>query len=229
MLKRSAWVFVLGAAALFSGCGGGGDSPPGTDPSFPLLAGYRARISAGATDNFTVSGTCTGTATFSESAPTAATFEGVQGFATVQTATLSLINCTPATGSVSGTSYHDSNYAPLGTSVPDLVYEKFATTPSPLPASVKVGDTAVYATLTAYTDSSKSVTTGQEVLSYVIEADTAGTAVVNFIARSYDTSNQLLSTQQSRYRIAADGTLTTISVDLQYSTTSSTHLVFTKA
>ena len=91
-----------------------------------------------------------------------------------------------------------------------------------------MGDTAVYATLTTYTDSTKTVTTGQRILSYVVEADTADTAIVNLISKGYNTSNQLLFTQQSRLRISASGALTAVSIDVQYSTTSTNHLVYTK-
>jgi hypothetical protein len=230
--SRKLVIVISAATSLLSGCGGGGGGDGGgaapTPTSFPLQAGYRARIAGGSTDTFTVSGTCTGTATFTSGAATTSTFEGVSGFAAAQTATVSFTNCTPATSAVSGTGYYDGSYSPLGSSIPSVEYTKFLTAPPPLPASVKVGDTAVYATLTSYTDSTKSVTTGQRVLSYVIEADTANTAIGNLITKGYNASSQLLFTQQSRYRIAADGTLTVVSIDIQYSTTSTTHLVYTK-
>jgi hypothetical protein len=226
-------VLVVGAAiSLLAGCGGGGGDSGGattTVSSFPLQAGYRARIAGGSTDNFTVSGTCTGAATFTNGAATAATFEGVSGFAAAQTGTVSFTNCTPATNAVSGTGYYDGSYTPLGSSIPNVEYTKYLTAPPPIPTSVKVGDTAVYATLNTYTDSTKSVTTGQRILSYVVEVDTANTAIVNLISKGYNASNQLLFTQQSRYRIAADGTLSAVSIDVQYSTTSTTHLVYTKS
>jgi hypothetical protein len=216
---------------LFSGCGGGGDSGA-TTTSFPAQAGFRARIAAGSTDNFTLSGTCTGTATITNGAPTDSTFEGVPGFAATQTATatVNLTNCTPETNVISGTSYYDRSYTPLGSSIPGVEYAKFQ--PGPplplLPLAVKVGDTADYATLTTFTDSTKIIVTGQRVLSYVVEADTANTAVVNLVSKGYDMLHQPLFTQQSRYRIAADGTLTVLTIDVQYSTTSTTHLLYTK-
>ena len=66
-------------------------------------------------------------------------------------------------------------------------------------------------------------------LSYVVEADTANTAIVNLISKAYNTANQPLFTQQGRYRIAADGTLSVMTIDIQYSTTSTTHLIYTKS
>lgn len=231
-------VMALGTtSALLVGCGGGGgDAGSATTTNaatvttaFPLQAGYRARIVAGAADNFTVSGTCAGTAMITSSTAVVSTFEGVSGFASAQTATMNLSNCTPATNAVSGTSYFDASYAPLGSSTPGLEYAKFLTAPPPIAASVKVGDTTVFATLTTYTNSGKTVPTGQRVLSYVIEPDGASTAIVNLISKAYNLSGQLLYTEQSRYRIAADGGLTAVSIDVQYSTTSTVHLVYTKA
>jgi hypothetical protein len=52
-----------------------------------------------------------------------------------------------------------------------------------------------------------------------IEADGAGTAIVHLVVKSYDAAAQLLFTQQSRHRIAADGGLTLVSIDVQFSTT----------
>lgn len=230
--SRMLVTFVCAAASLVAGCGGGGsDAGGGTAPttSFPLQAGYRALIASGSTNNFTVSGTCLGTATFTAGAATASAFESIPGFAVTQTATVNFTNCSPATNAVSGTSYYDGSYAPLGSSIPGVEYTKFLTAPPPLPSSVKVGDTAVIATLATYTDSTKSVPTGQRVLSYVIEADTANTVIGNLITKAYNASSQPLFTQQTRYRIAADGTLTIVSIDIQYSTTSTTHLVYTKS
>lgn len=211
--------------------GGGGDSGGTTIAvtSFPLQAGYQARIKAGSNDNFTISGTCAGTAIIASGAATATVFEGTAGYAAAQTVTLNFTNCTPATNAVSGTGYFDASYAPIGSSIPGVLYEKVLTAPAAVPASVKVGDTAVVATTTVYADSTKAVITGQRVLSYVVEADTANTAIVNLISKAYNTANQPLFTQQGRYRIAADGTLSVMTIDIQYSTTSTTHLIYTKS
>ena len=230
-LPRSAVISLLVAFTVtLSACGGGeGDSGAGPAvTSFALRAGYQARIAAGASENFTVSGTCAGTANFTTSAATPATFEGVAGYSAGQTATLNVTNCTPATNAVTGTSYYDSSYSPLGSAIPGVEYAKFLTPPPPLPASVTVGDTAVYATLTVYSDSTKTTVTGQRELSYVVTADSSTTAFVTLIAKGYNASSQLLFTQQSKFRIAGDGTLTTVFIDVQYSTTSTTHLLYTK-
>ena len=230
---KSKFVFALFAAATLylSGCGGGGGDSGTTIAvtSFPLQAGYKARISAGAADNFSISGTCTGTANFTTGAATTATFEGVAGYAAPQTVTINLTNCTPASNAVTGTSYYDSNYTPLGSTIPGVEYAKFLTQPPAIPTSVKVGDTAVYATLNTYTDSTKTTSTGQRILSYVIESDTSVSAIANLISKQYNLASQLLFTQQTKYRLTADGSLTIISIDIQYSTTSTNHLLYTKS
>ena len=224
---------VIGTSLLLVACGGGGGGgstgPVVSTNSFPLRAGYTALVAAGAIDNFTISGTCAGSATITDSPAIASTFEGVAGFASTSTFTFTFTNCTPTSGADTSTTFYDANYTPLGISNPGGDYEKFQTVPPPLPASVMVGNTASYGTLIVYTDSSKTVTTGTRVFSYVVEADTASTAIINLISRSFDNASQLLGTQQSRYRIAANGSLTIVSIDTQLSTTSTTHLLLTKS
>jgi hypothetical protein len=63
----------------------------------------------------------------------------------------------------------------------------------------------------------------------LVEADSANTAIVNFIARDYDASGRLMETVQSRYRIDAGGALIRVSVDYQWSTISTTHLLLTRS
>jgi len=221
----------LGMTAL-AGCGGGGgDAGTATNlptTSYPLLAAYKASLVAGASTSYSVSGTCSGTATLSSAPTVAANFEGVAGYSSVQTTSMALNDCTPANSSTSSVDYYDANYTPLGTATVGEEYAAFKTAATALAASVRVGDSSTVGTMTLYADSTKSVTTGVRVLSYAVESDTATTAIVNFIAKDYDTANRLLSTQQVRYRLSTEGTLTASTIDVQNSTTSTTHLVFTK-
>lgn len=233
MTQRFSKVFILGTTvALMTGCGGGGDS--GTSAavsvvtSFPFQSSYQARIKAGSQDNYIISGTCSGTATQTNGATTSATFEGVPGFAASQTMTVQYSNCTPYSNAVSATSYFNAIYSLIGTSTPGVRYESLPIALS-IPVSVKVGDTAVLGTITVYADSSKNSVTGQRILSFVIEPDTASTAIVNYISKEYNAGNQLLTTVQSRYRLTSDGTVTSIGFDIQYSTTSTNHLIYTKS
>lgn len=216
--------------SVLFGCGGGGSGASGPIvTSFPLQSGYKARVASGSVTNYTISGTCSGSATVSVSAPTADTFEGAPALSATGTSTMNFANCTPSSIAATSTSYYDSNYNSLGHSTVGTEYGKFLTVPSPVPTSVKIGDTAVVGTETIYTDSTKTTTKGQRTRSYVIEADGASTstAIVNLITRDFNTANQLLFTDQNRYRIVANGALTPVSEDVQYSTTSTTHLVLT--
>jgi hypothetical protein len=75
---------------------------------------------------------------------------------------------------------------------------------------------------------SQTVTSGRYDFSYVIEPDTANTAIVNLTLKDYDAANTLISTQQNRFRLAMTGALVPISVDaVLYSTNPVTHLVWT--
>lgn len=211
-----------------AGCGGGGSSTPASVSSFPLQVGYKALVVAGQSNNFTVTGTCPGTATFTAGAALPATFEGVAGFSATGVLNVNLTNCTAASISNTATSYYDSNYAPIGSVSPPVSYAKFLTAPPTLPASVKVGDVGALSTLTVYTDGTKTTVAGQVVLSYVIESDTSASAIVNVISKGYNAANVLLITQQTRYRIDAAGTLTIVSIDLQASSVSTNHFLLTK-
>lgn len=230
MLKKTTKLCVAALAiGILSACGGGGSDAPAATPvaSFQWQSGYKAQLAAGSAANYTVSGTCAGTATSAASVPSAGTFEGATALVVTTTLTAALTNCTVASLALSGQNFYDSNYNLLGT-VTGNAYAKFLAPIAAIPTAIKVGDTALLGTETVYTNSTKTVVAGKVDASYIVEADTSTTAFVTVILRSYNASNQLLLTQQVKSRIAADGTLTAISNDMQYSTTSTTHLLFTK-
>ena len=220
------------AIALLSGCGGGGGGtgtatgPITSTLSFPLKSAQSALVASGFNKNFTISGTSSGSASLTRSAAAGgATFEGVSGrLSAVSTVTLTFTNCTPASSAGSITGYWDTNYTPLGSNVVSGDYSVYLTPPT-IPTSVTVGNTGIAGTLTSYTNSTKTVSAGHTDLSYVTEPDTASTAIVNLIGKTYNASNVLTSTSQDRYRIAATGALTLVSSDIQYSNGSTTHLI----
>ncbi len=208
-------------------CGGGGSSTaPSTTTTYPLRSGYQSLISQSEVNSFSISGTCTGTATETRSAAVPATFEGTTGVSTTTTLTGSYSNCTPASFASTGISYYDTNYKPLGSATPGSDYAVYSVTD--LPISVKVGDTAQFGTADVYSSSTKQVKTGTRTLSYAVETDSGNTAIINVITKAYNTSNQLLITQQSRSRINASGQFTAVSKDIQYSTTNTSHMLWTK-
>src|SRR5689334_22284340 len=106
--SRRAPTFLLAAflALLVAACGGGGGGGGGgtttttgggttvsSTSTFNVRSGYLARVTAGATDNYAVSGTCSGTAQIVNGATSAATFEGAPALAATQMATVNFTNC----------------------------------------------------------------------------------------------------------------------------------------
>lgn len=224
--------FTLSSAFLAACGGGGGGATTPTGPvasslSFPMQSGYRALVANGLSKSFTISGTCSGSGNKSSSAATtAATFEGVTGFSATSTTTISFTNCTPASTAVTSTAYFDSNYDPRGFSAVGVNYGVYQT-PLVIPITVTVGGTGTLGTENLYTDSTKATPNGSIVLSYVVEADSSTTAIVNLIAKIYNASGTLTATEQDRYRITATGALAPTSIDIQYANGSTNHLVFT--
>jgi hypothetical protein len=136
---------------------------------------------------------------------------------------MNFTNCTPATSVSTQTRYYDSNYLPTGSSRTSQ-YGVYLVAPT-LPTSVKVGDAGVIGTQTYYTSNTKATGDGRADSSYVIEADTATTAIVNVIAKFYNAAGTLTMTEQDRFRISADNKLTFISFNLQLSNGSTTNLI----
>lgn len=215
-------LFIL---ATLAGCGGGGSTsgPITSTLSFPLQSGLAKSVLTGSTTYFDISGSCHGSASMVDALPVAATFEGSAAKSALTTIKVQYTDCTPLTSSSSTTNFYDSNFIPLG-SISGSDYGLFVTPPT-IPVGVKVGDKGTIGTQILYADSTQAVQVGQEVISYVVEPDTANSAIVNLINKSYDSNGALTFTEQDRYRIIADGTLSPISSDLQDSNGSTTHLV----
>lgn len=233
----------LFTGTLLAGCGGGGGGgaaapaapvgPVTSTLSFPILQAYKAVIAAGATKSFAVSGSCTGTASkTSAPATTPAVFEtNPAALSAVTTLTFALANAPGVTGctaipATTSTSYFDSVYTPLGFNSPGVNYGVYLVAPI-IPVSGVIGGaggTGVIGTETLYTDSTKAVGNGRIDISYVLEADTSTTAIVNLIAKKYTSVGTLSATEQDRYRISATGALVPVSTDILYST--GIHLIF---
>lgn len=227
---RTDFLTLVFAAAL-SACGGGGSDTVAATASvntFPLQAAYKALVTAGQNNNFSVAGTCPGSARFTAGGAIPAVFEGVAGYSATSILTANLTNCTTASISITGSTYYDANYAVIGAVSTPVSYAKAVNASLALPVSVRVNDTGVLSTLTVYTDSTKTTTAGQVILSYVVEPDTSSTAIVNVISKGYNASNILLLTQQTRYRIDAVGNGGILSIDLQAASISTNHFILTK-
>ena len=239
MKKRS---FALGTALttllILAGCGGGGGGGGGSStptPSvtstnaFPLQDGFQKRIAAGASDKFTVEDFCTGNSTITYSTPVADTFETIPGYSVTQTASATYTNCAPSPITVTVTNHYDNNYTLIGTTSTGGQYVRFVPpAPGALPASVKVGDKGTIVTMNMYTSSSQTILTGKRVLTYQIEPDTASTAIFDLITQDFDINGDMKITEHSLYRMAADGTLSLLYIDVQYSPPDSRHLLYTR-
>lgn len=230
---------ALFTGTVLTGCGGGsGGSAPAAPVgpvvstlSFPVLQAYKAVIASGSTKSYVISGSCTGTANVTSApATTPAVFEAnPAALSSVSTLTATLIStpgfvCAP-TLAFTSTNYYDSTYTPMGFNATGN-YGVYLVAPT-IPVSAVIGGaggTGVIGTDTLYTDITKAVPNGREDVSYVLEADTATTAIVNVIIKHYTAAGILSGTEQDRYRISATGALVPVSIDLLYST--GQHLIF---
>jgi hypothetical protein len=246
MFKKLNLALVASAALSLVGCGGGGGSSAGaTSPAvvsstatFQLRSVANAfRASGFGTTNFTANGTtatantdgnCTGSLSYtSGGASTATTFEGQPALSGTSVSTMSFTNCTPASITSTSFSYYDTSYVALGSVNQDGSNYCVVTSPTALPLTFRVGDTGVLPQELCFTSSSKATADGRLDRSYVVEADTADSAIVNIISKNYNSSNQLLFTGQERIRFYANSaTPQRVSIDIQYVTTSTIHLVF---
>ena len=222
------------SAALLSGCGGGGGdagaAPVVTPPNlnFALSTGYQAHIASGSDDNFTLSGSCGGTATIKTDPVVVATFEGVNGFSSAQVSTVSFNNCSTTAPRVTGKTYYTATYTPIGLAIDGGEYAKYETLPTGLPASVKVGATGTIVTYLSYNDNTQAVRNGKRILTYIIEEDASKTtAILNLVTTSVDLAGATQSVQQSRYHMAESGALTLASITVDFNDAAKTKLVFT--
>ena len=234
-MKQSFSLACIGLALLLGACGGGSSSneaaatttPGPSTVTFPLQQAYASRLVNGANESLVVSGSCSGTASLSIGLPVAANFEGQGSFSSTQTLVNRLSNCPQEPSVDAQTQYFDGGYTQIGSSMATGGMAKPATTVAAVPAQVKIGESGVLGTFALYSASSPRVVTGQRISSYVIEPGSSATqAIANFISKSYDASNRLLSTWQTRYRIDVNGALSLISMDLQYSASSTASLAY---
>ena len=228
--KTMALAGAMGALLMLAGCGGGGGdagaTPTSNATAFPLQAGYKALLANGLNVTFDVTGSCTGTASQVTQKPTADTFENAAALAIVSSETIDLPSCSANSITATSTDYFDASYAGLGSRDSNGGYGRYVS-PAQFPATVKVGDSGSFGLELLYTDSSKTQSAGKALRGYRIDADTATTAIGTLTTQLYDASNVLVGTEQDRYRIAADGTLTLLSVDISYTTSPPLHLVLT--
>ena len=226
-------LFATVSIVLITACGGGSSGgsatvvtgPVASANAFNLKSGYSRLVSAGYTKTFNITGTCIGTFTITAGpATTSTTFEGASALSGAEVASFSFVNCTPSTDSSTITRYYDSNYIPKGSATVGGDYTVYTSTPS-ISSTARVGDVTIIGTRNRYTSSTKTTSTGRTDETLVLEADTATTAIANVISKNYNASGTLTMTEQDRYRVSADGSLTPIALDAQYANGSTTHLI----
>jgi hypothetical protein len=180
MKHHSLVTALLGAAALLTGCGGGGtggympmmnlSSAPGEMALVNFLqAAHQNMLNASYSGNnysLTVSfAPNAGTTTFNGSAP---------AYSTVETVTLSK-NGTVVTTGVSTAYFLLNPYMPLGQVASSGSPYAVVVTSSPLPTTISVGTSGAFDTLTYYHDSTKATIDADESISYSVMANNSTT------------------------------------------------------
>ena len=224
--RASSCIGLFLIAMLVTACGGGGGSggggvaagPVASASSFSMTTVMADQINNGYTENFTVTGTqivggitfnVTGNGTITVAPAVNAVFEGQAALQNTGTISATLtVNGISAPLSETSQSFSTTNYVPLGESNGEYWVMQGAPV---IPATVNVGNTGTIGTYTRYSDSGKATVLGTAQISYVVEADTATSAVVNIILREFDNTNTLLLTDQDRWRIDTLGNLAWVS------------------
>jgi len=234
LLVLSLGMLILGACG---GGGGGGSTTAGSKPStltFPLAQAIANFVSSSHNYNYSVTGnvngkSVTGSGTVSYAAAVGATFEGQPALKN----TITISGNVAAGGNTApyaftGEDYFTTNYDPLGSSGAGGVDYCVAQNNQTYPSTVKVGDTATIGTDNCYADSTKNAQIENDVNSYLVEADSATSALVNLITNTYSLTSTLQSTAQTRFRIDQNGNANLVSVTFtDYTASPATVLTFT--
>ena len=217
--------FAVVVSFCLVACGGGGGGGGASSPSGPVASTSVFQIRAENANayvqgsySFTISGTISGYAlsgggTITDGPVTSGTFEGVTALQQTSTVAGTVIangNSIPL--SSTSTSYIDSNYLPLGGVGSEYVVYGAVN----IPVTALVNDTGVAYTASRYTNSSKSTLVGTATVTYVLQPDTASTAIFVVTSVSKDTSGVITSTETSRTRITPTGGFTRLNSTAVY-------------
>lgn len=210
--------------------------------TFDFQTGWRAFLQAPYTKSLSVSGSCTGTMTYRHSAtsqpsefnysdlsfphPTGTSNPGYVVNHTQQTEAV-LKGCIITSSSSINTAYFDGlTYSPFGY-IGGTAYNGATSYKSTfrefsnrvvLPNTIKVGDTGSVGTSNIYGLSNfkkDGISQGKVDVTYVIEPDTAMTAIINIISKGYDINNTMTLMDQTRYLIDSMNKITLHSIEQQ--------------
>lgn len=206
-------IFALALAPLFlTACGGGGGDG-GTTVStadFPVRAAYIAMLQSGRQTSYTVTGSCTGTATETVS-PTVSDGSPIPTLSSTSIITTNLSGCTSPTATTKN--FYRADYSLTGYLQANGEYDA-ATSSTVIPATLRVGDTLPLATLTRYSDSSRTTQIGTATQVLTVEPDTATTAIIVSSLNVFNTGATTPTvSSQYRYRITTSGTTTPLSIN----------------
>jgi hypothetical protein len=219
MFKKIKTYVAVSLFALVSACGGGGggesavNTPVASTESFPLITILNNMLQSGSS-TFTVSGTSggsvvTGSGNATRGSLSAGTFEAAAAQQRTTTITGSFtVNGSSFSLNGSTVSWVDSNNIPLGeTGGADYVVVTGIPT---IPTTVRVNDTGSLYVADRYTNSTKSVKRGTLTITYVVEADTATTALLTLIRTEKDNQSVTTTTNAGQFRITPAGSLTRV-------------------
>ena len=218
-MLRQIFALIFATTTLFlTACGGGGSGgstgPVTSTETFQLRTGWVNYITDTRSSPFTLTGSVSGTAvtgtgTLTQGSLSSAVFESQNA----------LKKTSVVTGSISGsgqtfplgittTTYVDSNYTPLGSSGAEYAVYSSG---NAIPLTARVNDTGIWYQSVRYTSSSKTSRLGTATASYVLEPDTASTALLKIVNVEKDTYGTTTSTQTLTFRITPTGGLTRLS------------------
>lgn len=220
MFKTVKFVLAACTVATLVACGGGSggstvaQAPVASTSSFDLQAASKSQASTPNSVTFTVGGTIsgyalTGSGTATNGAMTASTFEGAPALQRTSTVTgKATANGADIPLATSGVSWTDSNYNLLGMSGGNE-YTVLNSSPT-IPTVARVNDTGAIYTAKRYTNSTKTILIGSIAVTYVVEADTASTALVTLISDYKNTSGTTTKTATAQMRVTTSNSFTRV-------------------
>lgn len=227
---RTLNLLALVMSVALTACGGGGGGTNATVTStetFQVKAAYVNYINKVGSYPLTVSGTSsgsnvTGSGTLTLSTPSNGSFESSPVLQKNSAITYTIIaNGVSANGGSASSAYVDSNYQPKGSSGTEYAV---VTSNITIPVTGRVGDSGTWFTENRYANSTKTSLLGTTTTSYVLEADTATTALFKIISEEKNNSGTTTFSSIETYRITPAGAITAVSAT---ASASPTFLTFT--